>query len=109
MDPNIAALDLYAKGWARGDMNTIYPVLDKSYTFAMSGMEEPVKLENLKQFFSQFRSDVATGGGPATDSDTFMRFTNIIRRQVREQCLGHGSSMCLSFHKLIVFYTDNLL
>ena len=83
-DPNTEALDKYAKGWSRGDINIIYPVLENSYTFNMPGMEAPVKLQDFKQFFVQFRTDIAAGGGPALDSDVFMKFKTVIRRQVRE-------------------------
>ena len=51
---NTEALDRYAKGWSRGDINIIYPILENSYTFNMPGMEEPVKLQDFKHFFVQF-------------------------------------------------------
>ena len=82
-DDNTAALDQYARGWGRGDTSIIYPVLDRSYTFTMTGMDEPVKLDNFKQFFVQFRKEVEAGGGPGIESDVFMKFTNVIRRQVK--------------------------
>eukprot|EP00091_Calanus_sinicus_P003470 TRINITY_DN13638_c0_g2_i2.p1 TRINITY_DN13638_c0_g2~~TRINITY_DN13638_c0_g2_i2.p1 ORF type:complete len:132 (-),score=58.80 TRINITY_DN13638_c0_g2_i2:90-458(-) len=81
-EPNTAALDQYARGWGRGDTSIIYPSLDTSFTFIMTGMEEPVKLDKFQQFFVQFRKDVEAGGGPGVESDVFMKFTNVIRRQV---------------------------
>jgi hypothetical protein len=81
-DTDTAALDKYAKGWGKGDLSIIYPVLDKSYTFAMTGMEKPVTLGKFKKFFKQFRKDAEAGGGPALESDHFMKFTNVIRRKV---------------------------
>ena len=81
-DPNTQALDLYAKGWSRGDVNMIYPILENTYTLDMKGMEKPVNLQDMKQFFLQFRTDVAAAGGPGLDSDVFMKFKNVIRRPV---------------------------
>ena len=60
-DSNTAALDMYARGWSRGDGNILYFVLDKSFTFIMTGMEQAVKQENFQQFFAQFRKDVEAG------------------------------------------------
>ena len=63
-DPNTALTENY---WI---MNT--EALDRyAYTFNMPGMEAPVKLQDFKQFFVQFRTDIAAGGGPALDSDVY--------------------------------------
>merc|ERR1719187_1447746 len=81
MEQNAAALDLYAQGWARGDINTFFPVLADTYTFQLNE-EDPVAVSGIFQFFEKFRSDVAAVGGPAYDADTFMKFTTSIRRRI---------------------------
>ena len=79
-DPNTAALYKYAKGWGGGKLSIIYPVLDKS--FSLTGLEEPIKLDNFKNFVVQFRKNAEAAGGPGVESDDFMKFTNVIRRKV---------------------------
>ena len=67
-----------------GDLSIIYPVLDKSYTFAMTGMEEPVTRDKFRKFLKQFRKDAEAEGGPGVESEDFNKFTNVIRRKVTE-------------------------
>ena len=67
-----------------GDLNIVYPVLGHSYTFHLKGMKEPVKLNQFKKFFVQFRKDAAAAGGPAVGSNKFMMFQNVIRRKVKK-------------------------
>ena len=47
-------------------------------------MKEPVKLNQFKKFFVQFRKDAAAAGGPAVGSNKFMMFQNVIRRKVNK-------------------------
>ena len=85
-DQNTLALDQYALGWNKGDPLQILPVLDKAYTLTMSGMDDPIKLDNFVQFFIEFRKDAEAAGGPEAGSDAFMKFKNIIRRQALDIC-----------------------
>ena len=100
-DHNTVALDQYARGWGMGDSSIIYPVLDMSYTFTMTGMVEPVKQDNFKQFFVQFRKEVEAGGGPGVESAVFMKFTNVIRRQVTDS----GGNITVASATLSLFGT----
>ena len=51
-EQNTIALDQYALGWGKGDPSLVCSVLDQSYTFTMTGMDQPVKLDNFVQFFT---------------------------------------------------------
>ena len=88
-DPNTEALDQYAKGWEKGDSSIIYQVLDMSYIFTSRVQKGPgipnyyrVTRDGFKQFLVDLRKAVAEKGGPAIESDDFMKFTNVIRRKV---------------------------
>merc|ERR1712123_481285 len=64
-----------------GSMETLVFLVHLVVSSFLTGMEEPVKRENFRQFFAQFRLDAAAGGGPAIESEEFMMFTNVIRTQ----------------------------
>ena len=82
-DPNKLALDQYATGWEKVDSNIVYPVIGNTYTFTITG-EDPVPRDQFKQYVVTLRKEVVEGGGPAVESDDFMRFTKVNRKQVAE-------------------------
>jgi hypothetical protein len=79
---NNAVLDTYSLGWARGDSAIIYLVVDDSYIFSGLPNMEPIDKINLKMFRVNFRSNIEDGVGPKSVSGEFMKFKNIIRRNV---------------------------
>ena len=81
-EENIAVLDTYSLGWAKGDSTIIHRVVDDSYTFSGLPNMEPVDKINFKMFWAKFRMNIEEGGGPAQSSGEFMKFKNVIRRKV---------------------------
>ena len=81
-DKNQESLDTYSSGWSRGDCSIILSGVEDSYTFSGLPNMEPVDKMNFKMFWVNFRSNVEDGGGPKSVSSDFMKFKNVIRRQV---------------------------
>eukprot|EP00092_Neocalanus_flemingeri_P096001 GFUD01122183.1.p1 GENE.GFUD01122183.1~~GFUD01122183.1.p1 ORF type:complete len:119 (+),score=42.57 GFUD01122183.1:108-464(+) len=90
MSRNNDALDSYSLGWARGDSSIIYKIADDSYTFSGLPNMEPVDKLNFKMFWVNFRSNVEDGGGPKATSSEFMKFKNVIRREVGDALVESG-------------------
>ena len=81
-DKNKKCLDAYSLGWSRGDCSIILSVAEDTYTFSGLPNMEPVDKINFKMFWVNFRSNIEDGGGPKSVSSEFMKFKNVIRRQV---------------------------
>ena len=84
---NNAVLDTYSLGWARGDSDIIYRVVDDSYTFSGLPNMEPIDKINFKMFWVNFWSNIEDGGGPKSVSGEFMKFKNINRRNFSNSSL----------------------
>merc|ERR1712200_104422 len=87
---NNKALDIYADGWAKGDSDIIYEVLNDTYKFSGLPNMDPVEKEKFKAFWVDFRSNIESGGGPPTTSTEFMNFKNVIRRKVGDGIVESG-------------------
>ena len=59
----------------------MYPVLDELYHFEIKGQRHVFRTDFLR-FWASVRTNVADGGGPAVESNDFMRLTNVNRKQV---------------------------
>jgi len=78
------AMDTYCLGWAKGDHQIFLTAVDPDYSF--SGVTpEPVTEAAMDVFWPQFRAQVAEAGGPPVSSTDFMRFSNIARKEWKNQ------------------------
>eukprot|EP00092_Neocalanus_flemingeri_P008363 GFUD01009019.1.p1 GENE.GFUD01009019.1~~GFUD01009019.1.p1 ORF type:complete len:261 (-),score=82.23 GFUD01009019.1:92-874(-) len=89
-DENVACLDTWGDGWARGDSAIIYRLLDDSYLFSGLPNTEPVDKRNMKMFWVGFRSGIEEAGGPKAVSSNFAKFKNVMRRMVEDTLVESG-------------------
>ena len=80
MKANEDALDGYRLGWATGDTDIIIGVVTDTFNFTWVPDKEVVSKARFPAFFFSFKSKAEEDGR----AKYFMRFDNIIHRQVRE-------------------------
>ena len=72
------ALDQYRLGWADGDTSIILGICTRSFNFTWVPDNLVVSRRDFPDFFDDFKDQAETTSG----NDYYMRFENIIHRQI---------------------------
>eukprot|EP00092_Neocalanus_flemingeri_P016728 GFUD01018091.1.p2 GENE.GFUD01018091.1~~GFUD01018091.1.p2 ORF type:complete len:172 (+),score=51.87 GFUD01018091.1:54-569(+) len=75
---NEAALDGYRLGWATGDTDIIIGVVTDTFNFTWVPEDDVVSKDRFPSFFGDFKANAEADGR----AKYFMRFANIIHRQI---------------------------
>merc|ERR1711892_1055846 len=94
---NEEVLDLYRLGFAAGDIDSIIGVVGALHTFSFIWVPENkvFSKSTLPAFFSSFKSNVENN----TDTEFFMKFDNIIQRQIGDTLYEVGDWIVEGFDR----------
>ena len=101
---NEDALDGYRLGWATGDTDVILGVSTDTFNFTWVPDKDVVSRDRFPSFFEDFRANAEADGR----GKYFMRFDNIIHRQVRN-VIGAKKDVDIFLFRLETFFMKLLI